>query len=446
VKRLRFNRALLAGTLSAVALIFGTLSAAANPATVKFDPNPLVKGGTGQLVLTVTDPDIGAVAVPKISLPAGLKMVSAQPTVTRLSIRGQRSQRLEWNVSGEASGTYTFSLPELQGNTKIKPPPVTVSVKDFADMPKNPYGAIDGADVFATLKMDSTNVYRHQVTPVTVKVYVRNGSSEDISLDLPKSLASERSLRETDRRAEQIGAHLYWRTSYQFRVWPNTTGKFEVQPTLNLAIRKVQDRFGFTARARRVSIKPVKAAVINVQKFPYKGRPASFSEAVGKFEFTATARPAICEVGDKITLRYDVNSVTSVMGPVQPPKMAELKGFKIYPPRLQEDTPAPSGVGGRKVYEQVIVPTTSDVKQMPAIKFSYFDPRAEKFIEISKPFSVNVKPLSDKAVEEKLKFLRNEMDLLQRLETLRGEEKLLLKKLETLQAEEKARGLQETNK
>jgi len=394
MKPFRINRVLLAGVLCSMALVFGASPALAQTATVKFDPNPLVKGKTGQLVLTVTD--TGAVAEPQVTLPAGLSLVSARPNVTRVNINGRQSQRMEWSVTGTANGTYTFTLPEVQGRVKIQPPPVTVSVKDITDMPKNKYGAVDGEDVFATIEMASTDVYRRQVIPATIKVYVRNGSSEDISLDIPKSLASERSLREKDRRAEQIGAHRYWMTSYQFRAWPNTTGKIEVQPTLNLAIRKVQDRFGFTARVRRVSIKPVEPAIINVQKFPVKGRPASFSEAVGEFEFTATARPAICKVGDPITLRYDVNSANSVMGPVQPPKMDDLQGFKIYPPRLQDDTPGTSGVGGRKVYEQVIEPTTTDVKQVPAIKFSYFDPRVEKFIEITKgPFTLTVKP-SDK--------------------------------------------------
>lgn len=381
----------LAGILLAGLIV---LPAAAQTATVKFDPNPLVKGKTGQLVLTVTD--TGAVAEPRLSLPAGLTLQGARPNVTRVNINGRQSQRMEWSVIGTAAGNYTVQFPEVQGRMKIKPPPASVVVKDIKDMPKNRYGAVDGEDVFATIEMASTNLYRRQVVNATIKVYVRNGSSEDISLDIPKTLSSERNLREKDRKAEQIGSSRYWMTSYQFRTWPNTTGKIAVQPTLNLAIRKVQDRFGFTARVRRVSIKPVKPVIINVQKFPSKNRPASFSEAVGEFEFTATARPAICKVGDPITLRYDVNSANSVMGPVQPPKMDDLKGFKIYPPRLQDSTPGTSGVGGRKVYEQVIEPTSTDVKQVPAIKFSYFDPRVEKFIEITKgPFTLTVKP-SDK--------------------------------------------------
>lgn len=385
------NAVLLAGLLCA---LLGALPVAAQTATVKFDPNPLVKGKTGQLVLTVTD--TGAVAPPRLSLPAGLSLNSANPNVTRVNINGRQSQRMEWSVTGTAAGDYTVRMPQVQGRVKITPPAASVAVKDIKDMPKNRYGAVDGEDVFATIEMASTNLYRRQVVNATIKVYVRNGSSEDISLDIPKTLSSERSLREKERKAEQIGSSRYWMTSYQFRTWPNTSGKIPVQPTLNLAIRKVQDRFGFTARVRRVSIKPVKPVIINVQKFPTKNRPASFSEAVGEFDFTATARPAICKVGDPITLRYDVNSANSVMGPVQPPKMDDLKGFKIYPPRLQDDTPGTSGVGGRKVYEQVIEPTTTDVKQVPAIKFSYFDPRVEKFIEITKgPFTLTVKP-SDK--------------------------------------------------
>jgi len=371
-----------------------TMPAAAQTATVKFDPDPLIKGKTGQLVLTLTN--TGAVAPPTVSLPTGLTLNRANPNVTKVNINGRESFRMEWSVTGTAAGNYTINFPEVQGRVKIKPPPVSVSVKDIKDMPKNLYGAVDGEDVFATIEMTSTNLYRRQVANATLKVYVRNGSSEKISLTIPKTLSSERNLREKDRKAEQIGASRYYMTSYEFRVWPNTAGKISVQPTLDLVIRKVGDRFGFTARVRRVSIKPLEAVVINVKKFPLKGRPASFSEAVGEFEFTANAAPGICKVGDPVTLRYDMSSAYSVMKPVQPPKMENTKGFKVYPAELQHESPGDSGVGGTKVYEQIIEPTSTDVKQVPALKFSYFDPMKEEYVEITKgPFTLTVKP-SDK--------------------------------------------------
>jgi len=226
-------------------------------------------------------------------------------------------------------------------------------------------------------------------------------------VDFPKSIQIQNmrgrgagGMSEADTRAEMISGQKYWVSTFEVKAWPKQTGTLTLYPDMTMEIRGRADRFGFTRSLKKQVIKPVKPVVLKVKKFPEEGRPDSFTEAVGDFIFNAMVKntKSECKVGEPITLKYEINSENAVLDTVQAPRITDEEGFKVYPPRLEEFTPGTSGIGGRKVYEQIIEPTTTDVKMVPKISFSYFDPVKDAYQEIVKgPYRFKVFP-SDEPV------------------------------------------------
>jgi len=84
---------------------------------------------------------------------------------------------------------------------------------------------------------------------------------------------------------------------------------------------------------------------------------------------------------------------------VNMPHLSSSKGFKIYEPQVKQDDAS-------KVFEQVMIPLEESIREIPAIDFSFWDPAAGKYREITKgPFPIRVeKPVR----EEKLAIVSSQ--------------------------------------
>ena len=56
-------------------------------------------------------------------------------------------------------------------------------------------------------------------------------------------------------------------------------------------------------------------------------------------------------------------------------------GFKVYDPQVKES----DSIEGVKIFEQVIIPTTSEVFELPEVLFSYFDPMEGEYKTLVAP-------------------------------------------------------------
>ena len=114
---------------------------------------------------------------------------------------------------------------------------------------------------------------------------------------------------------------------------------------------------------------------VNVESLPLpeENKPANFTGAVGNFTMTATAGPTNVTVGDPITVRVQISgrgALDSVTLPVQD----AWQNFKTYPPTTKVETSDQFGFQGTKTFEQIISPLNTDVHEMPALTFSFFNP------------------------------------------------------------------------
>ncbi len=189
-------------------------------------------------------------------------------------------------------------------------------------------------------------------------------------------------------------------------------GKMTISPSLRVEIRaptpnrRPQDPFAmfgedifagtpFDRTPRRPHDVVVTPLELEIVPLPEKGRPASFTGAVGEsFQFNAEVTPPEVEAGSPLTLKMSMSGRGSLEG-IRPPAVSESGGFRVYEPRAV----SAGSAANRRSFEQVIIPRTESDSTVPGIEFSYFNPVREAYETVGQgPFTVKVKPSSGSAV------------------------------------------------
>ncbi|MFA7256773.1 MAG: BatD family protein, partial [Kiritimatiellales bacterium] len=138
---------------------------------------------------------------------------------------------------------------------------------------------------------------------------------------------------------------------------------------------------------------PVEKAVLTVKPLPEEGKPAGFSGAVGRFTFGVSARPTAVHPGDPVTLTMTISG-NGNFDRVMIPPLPTNESFRLFgePVRKQAENEVQ--------FEQVISPRTADVKEIPAIPFSFFDTQSGQYRTISsKPIPLAVTASSNSTAQ-----------------------------------------------
>src|SRR5205807_1282848 len=67
------------------------------------------------------------------------------------------------------------------------------------------------------------------------------------------------------------------------------------------------------------------------------------------------------------------------------PTLGQWRDFNTYPPTTKVETTDQLGVKGTKSFEQIIVPQSTDVKELPSISFSFFDTERKAYRTVTQP-------------------------------------------------------------
>ncbi len=130
---------------------------------------------------------------------------------------------------------------------------------------------------------------------------------------------------------------------------------------------------------------------ITVKPLPEEGRPADFGGVVGTYDLQVSIAPKKVALGDGVTLTMVVSGQGYIKA-VGEPQLESEDGFKVYRSEVTSEPTLQDGiVGGRKVFKKIIEPTRADLTQVPAVVFSFFDPKAGKYVTLRRgPFPLTV--------------------------------------------------------
>ncbi|MFP8870816.1 MAG: BatD family protein, partial [Myxococcota bacterium] len=122
----------------------------------------------------------------------------------------------------------------------------------------------------------------------------------------------------------------------------------------------------------------VKPVTIRVKDVPTRGRPTTYTGAVGRFEIGADVSPRKAKVGDPLTLTVWLRG-RGTLDDVRAPELEAVADFanhfKIY-----EATEETHGDTRRFTYS--LRPKDADTVEVPSISLAYFDVESETFVTL----------------------------------------------------------------
>jgi len=111
---------------------------------------------------------------------------------------------------------------------------------------------------------------------------------------------------------------------------------------------------------------------VTVEPLP-AGRPDDFSGVVGSLNVTSTLDRDSIAANDAVTMTVRISGDGNLAA-VQPPSLDFPPDFEIFPPEITEAvSPTATGLSGSKVFEYVMIPRAPGAREVPAVRFSYFD-------------------------------------------------------------------------
>ncbi|MBF0511342.1 MAG: protein BatD [Candidatus Omnitrophica bacterium] len=301
------------------------------------------------------------------------------------------------SVSITISGhTYTSSPVDIevkaalpQGQSSNGGPEKNVSLENLKDK------------IQVTTSIGKTNVYLKEKIPVTITLLVNGVPIRDIQYpQFEKDGFTVDDFEKPEQAAEILDGVRYDTVRFKTCIYPNRLGDVafpEVQIHANLLYKTQQENpfhqdngfFGpdifsnfFDSYASRPVVVASKPVVLHVSDLPQEGRGQDFSGAIGHFDFEATVSPTQVKAGDPLTLKMKISGVGNFKNIKMPEFLAS--GFKTYAPQVKDHN-------GEKEEEEVIIPVSESIKEVPALRFSYFDTSVQEYKTITQgPFAIQV--------------------------------------------------------
>jgi len=369
----------------------------------------------------------GAQNVPAPELPPidGFEARYLGPSTQVSIVNGQYSSLVTHNYNLFPQRVGKFQIPsirvEISGKSYTSDPidvqvvdtPVSSTYQPGKEDQPAPTSIKD--KIFLTIEIPKTQVYLNEKIPVTIKLFINELSVRDVQYPefKPAGFTVEEFSR-PNQYNQTVGGIAYDVIEFTTFISPTRTGQLIVDPVklgCNILYRSFQKRsplddfsglfdndifdhdFGglFGGIERRPVMVQSADLNLDVLPLPDEGKPEDFSGAVGKFDFKVQASPLRVSSGDPITLKMTVEGDGNLKA-IALPAFSQSDDFKVYDPQTKED-------GGRKILEQVLIPRSERVTQIPAVRFNYFDTQNHSYQTIVQgPFTVEVtKPSREEA-------------------------------------------------
>ncbi len=255
-------------------------------------------------------------------------------------------------------------------------------------------------DVFIRAEVNRTEVYKGEPIVVTLKLYSRVQFNYNNDLRLPafngfwQQDISPADVNATQGR-ETSGGRVYnvW-TLKEYLLYPQQAGALSVEPfdmsvnvlfqSRNTSPRNIFDELMGGGPAWDQIRKPLASAPvrIDVREWP-GGAPDSFEGAVGDFglDVTPPASAMNANTSGTYTLRL---SGTGNFPLIRAPHLTLPDSFEQYNVTTSDNTRnTRRGTSGYREFSYPFIPRADGLYTIPALKFSYFDPRRAQYVTLS---------------------------------------------------------------
>ena len=342
--------------------------------------------------------------MPGLPAIANLQITSEGSSRNISILNGQVSSTVSQNLSLTPTQPGDFIIPalraEIDGQVLTTQPLRLKAVKASASA-----GSGSGEQLaFFKVFVPKKEVYVGEVLAVEFQVYIREGvaNAENIlqnfdaygGCPLKAEGVSVLKTAHAQRRRTRAGNAIYNVATLVTSLSPVKTGtltigSMDVNLTLQLPVgtrrRDIFDPFGMFQQVeeRRVTL-TAGPETLAALPLPKENIPTNFIGAVGSFSMTLSAGPTNVATGDPITVKIQISG-RGAFDSLALPEQNAWRDFKTYPPTTKVDTTDPLGLQGTKTFEQVVVPQSADIKALPPVSFSFFDPDRQRYCTLTQP-------------------------------------------------------------
>lgn len=325
-------------------------------------------------------------------------LMGPSQSVSQSWINGKRSfsKTYSYILSPKSRGTFTIkqAVIEIDGNT-YKTVPITIEVTAAVDNPNAPKGVDDIADenLHLVAEISNPNPYLNEAVSILYKLYVspKISVSDYRPIDNPKYNNFWSQDININRRKVEQGT--YKGKPYRFVVlkkvvlYPQKTGALEIEPlTLDVTVdvpTNKQDIFG--GRVYKQTHKTIAAGsrTIRVKQLPENGKPEGFTGAVGNFDFNVIPSKTDLKAGESLQSKIEISGKGNLKL-FDLPKLKLPNSVEVYDPEFKSNVSTSiSGMQGKVADNYTVVPQYKGKFQIPAISFSFFDPKLEKYVTLT---------------------------------------------------------------
>lgn len=343
-------------------------------------------------------------------------------------INGSMSQTLSYSymIRPKKEGKFTIGAASATVNgTKVESNPITIEVvkgnppqqqqnqndpfgmfgnDPFAQQqqqqqPQEQKNAIDAEDLFVRTIVSKKQCYVGEQITITQKIYARTNVQHRGNQNVKKPNLDGFWAKDEDRGStiptygENLDGVAYavaeFSKTYAF---PQRSGKLTIDPIeIDWVVRmkskrpaSIFDQFfggGFQDVAVKLKSKPV---TIDVLPLPEKNKPAGFTGAVGKFNFSAQLNHDKVKANEAVNLKITISGSGNI-SLAEGPGVNFPEGFEGYEPKVNENISTKGGVSGSKTYDYLMIPRREGEYTIKDISFSYFDLDRKQYVTIPSP-------------------------------------------------------------
>lgn len=333
-------------------------------------------------------------------------------SVSQSWINGKSSYTQSYIYILEPRNLGKLTIPaaqiEYKGNL-ILSNSVSVNVTEKVAIPKNPNDPeyIAQENIFLLAYVSKTNPYVGESVYVEYRLYFSKkvGFSSPQFGENPKYEGFWNQEIPINRQEEKTGEikgekYRYYVLKKTVLI-PQKSGKLYVDPMdMDLIVNVPTGRYDFfgNAQTRNISAHYTSGRkLINVRPLPIQGKPIDFKGAVGKYDLSVKASKNILKANEATQLEVKIIGKGNLKL-FEIPELVAPAELEVYTPeRSQSLQTTLSGLKGNISDSYSIVPEYKGKYIIPAIQFSYFDPKNEQYhTQTSEEIIINVtegKPL-----------------------------------------------------
>ena len=318
-------------------------------------------------------------------------------SVSNSWINGVRtfSKTYSYFLTPEKKGNYTIGQASIEINGDIyKTLPVKVQVTEAVESslsPGSPSSVVDD-DIELSIEISKSNPYLNE--PISVEFKLLFNPKINVTnlgeIDNPefKNFWSQNikiprlEIKSTSYKGQRYN-YVTWKKALLF---PQKAGDLELLPlTLDVTIdvpTNRRDFFGNTIYTQTSKKVASRKRIIKVKNFPESGKPESFNGAVGNFDISLNSSKSQLKATESFQLEFKVNG-NGNLKLFSLPEIIVPSSLEKYAPEFKEKiNTSLSGMNGEISNVYTIVPQYQGKYPIPAVEFSFFNPKTEQYVTL----------------------------------------------------------------